>query len=656
MPSHSEKQAHFMTANCKSAKFRKKTGVPKSVACDFHDADKGTYHEEVDFDYQDKEPTLLDFQIYTEIRELTKGSISVSNLDNACGVVAVKRGLSADDVYKSWERYTDYKNNKLSALGGNENNEMDKNMIHETAKTNEVLISVYNIACLLFESSPMWRSGGASFNEDEPYDIHNDVLTFDIRYFGDWVVPDDYRNDDDYSDDDFSDFDWQVPTEQTAIEIYNVLTKINDQLKIKKIRGIELSFSVEEKNYISINIAKKKRQVKPKAIKEDRYNELQSCIDDLDDIITNNYGNYNTPLGLLMNLKNVLGREATYNSQYNNIIDICSNFISRAVNDIVTVPVSFLKRCYFILKYEDFTVTENKKSNKKMLKESILSPLEKIAIRIHSGEFSTTAPKVSEKEIQRKFRDAIRETYGHSFDDEKTRNIFNQAWYNGKDAWTSLAEEYDRITRNIAPESIIDNNAIIEQVISLADTLMKSESFLSNPKEVRRKMLVKYIGEQISALLNGRGSKMELVENILSHYETKYNVKLKQIIQEDDTTDDFDDMLDSSESKEQADDDLDSIDSENLDTGEERDTNKTNSTEAGNDTVTFDVPLLIRILECVREEIRTDVILHRLATNLIRLSKEKEVLTMVDYEEILNGINGSEIAYLKSLSGIKDKK
>ncbi len=45
MPSKSKDQAKFMTANCKSPEFRKKTGMSKDVACDFHKADKGKYHE-----------------------------------------------------------------------------------------------------------------------------------------------------------------------------------------------------------------------------------------------------------------------------------------------------------------------------------------------------------------------------------------------------------------------------------------------------------------------------------------------------------------------------------------------------------------------------------------------------------------------------------
>jgi len=47
MPSTSKKQAKTMTAACKSPKFRSKIGIPKSVACDFHKADRGKYHEEI---------------------------------------------------------------------------------------------------------------------------------------------------------------------------------------------------------------------------------------------------------------------------------------------------------------------------------------------------------------------------------------------------------------------------------------------------------------------------------------------------------------------------------------------------------------------------------------------------------------------------------
>lgn len=41
----SKSQAKTMTAACKSKKFRKKIGIPKDVACEFHKKDKGTFHE-----------------------------------------------------------------------------------------------------------------------------------------------------------------------------------------------------------------------------------------------------------------------------------------------------------------------------------------------------------------------------------------------------------------------------------------------------------------------------------------------------------------------------------------------------------------------------------------------------------------------------------
>ncbi len=45
MPSKSKAQSKFMTANCKSPKFRKKTGMKKKVACKFHGSDRGKFHE-----------------------------------------------------------------------------------------------------------------------------------------------------------------------------------------------------------------------------------------------------------------------------------------------------------------------------------------------------------------------------------------------------------------------------------------------------------------------------------------------------------------------------------------------------------------------------------------------------------------------------------
>jgi hypothetical protein len=50
------------------------------------------------------------------------------------------------------------------------------------------------------------------------------------------------------------------------------------------------------------------------------------------------------------------------------------------------------------------------------------------------------------------------------------------------------------------------------------------------------------------------------------------------------------------------------------------------------DTVTVDVPLLIRLLEYAREDAKTDMDLHNLAENLI---KAKRTLTMDDYDHLV---------------------
>jgi hypothetical protein len=54
------------------------------------------------------------------------------------------------------------------------------------------------------------------------------------------------------------------------------------------------------------------------------------------------------------------------------------------------------------------------------------------------------------------------------------------------------------------------------------------------------------------------------------------------------------------------------------------------------DTVTVDVPLLIRLLEYAREDAETDMDLHNVADQLIELSKSHDVLTMDNYDSIID--------------------
>jgi hypothetical protein len=54
------------------------------------------------------------------------------------------------------------------------------------------------------------------------------------------------------------------------------------------------------------------------------------------------------------------------------------------------------------------------------------------------------------------------------------------------------------------------------------------------------------------------------------------------------------------------------------------------------DTTTLDIPLLIRLLEYAKEDAQTDMDLHKVAENIISLSKEGKTLTMSDYNSIVS--------------------
>ena len=51
------------------------------------------------------------------------------------------------------------------------------------------------------------------------------------------------------------------------------------------------------------------------------------------------------------------------------------------------------------------------------------------------------------------------------------------------------------------------------------------------------------------------------------------------------------------------------------------------------DTITFDIPLLIRVLELTRKNIKSDVDLHKMVEKLIKI-RRKGILTMQDYKLI----------------------
>ena len=54
------------------------------------------------------------------------------------------------------------------------------------------------------------------------------------------------------------------------------------------------------------------------------------------------------------------------------------------------------------------------------------------------------------------------------------------------------------------------------------------------------------------------------------------------------------------------------------------------------DTATLDIPLLIRLLEYSKEDAQSDMDLHKVAENIIELSKQGKTLTMSDYNNIVS--------------------
>jgi hypothetical protein len=70
-------------------------------------------------------------------------------------------------------------------------------------------------------------------------------------------------------------------------------------------------------------------------------------------------------------------------------------------------------------------------------------------------------------------------------------------------------------------------------------------------------------------------------------------------------------------------------------------------TKDGQDTVTFDVPLLIRVFELVREDVKTDMDLHNLVERLLAL-KNLGVLTMDNYQDIASAHSGKDTGQMSN--------
>ena len=65
------------------------------------------------------------------------------------------------------------------------------------------------------------------------------------------------------------------------------------------------------------------------------------------------------------------------------------------------------------------------------------------------------------------------------------------------------------------------------------------------------------------------------------------------------------------------------------------------------DTIKVDVPLFIRLLEYAREDAKTDMDLHNVAENIIRLSETGRTLSMGDYNAIVDSTE-EELAEIRA--------
>ena len=62
----------------------------------------------------------------------------------------------------------------------------------------------------------------------------------------------------------------------------------------------------------------------------------------------------------------------------------------------------------------------------------------------------------------------------------------------------------------------------------------------------------------------------------------------------------------------------------------------TPTTPNAKDTITFDVPLFIRLLEFAREDANTDMDLHALTEKCLSIGKSSKTLTMNDYNNLVS--------------------
>lgn len=67
------------------------------------------------------------------------------------------------------------------------------------------------------------------------------------------------------------------------------------------------------------------------------------------------------------------------------------------------------------------------------------------------------------------------------------------------------------------------------------------------------------------------------------------------------------------------------------------------------DVIKLDIPLFLRLLEYAKEDAKTDMDLHYVTENIIKLSQNEEVLTMKNYDNIVKKNDKIKIGELKEI-------
>ncbi len=104
-------------------------------------------------------------------------------------------------------------------------------------------VNLLNVATELFrkfKNHPMGRSLWMS----NPPQEEDGKLMFDLRDWGHWAVP--------YDEEDDGDYDWKVPSDDTKAAIRSLCGDC-----MKEYPGIEVDYSVEEKNWLMVYVGTK---------------------------------------------------------------------------------------------------------------------------------------------------------------------------------------------------------------------------------------------------------------------------------------------------------------------------------------------------------------------------------------------------------------